>query len=36
MVHGQALPSVTEDTPARRDAPASDHALLFTRLTAAG
>ena len=36
MVHGQALPSVTDDAPARRDAPASDHALLFTRLTAGG
>ena len=33
MVHGQRLPSVTDDAAARRDAPASDHALLLTRLT---
>jgi hypothetical protein len=36
MAHGQALPSVTDDASARRDAPASDHALLFTHLTPAG
>ncbi|HEY0539810.1 MAG TPA: endonuclease/exonuclease/phosphatase family protein [Actinoallomurus sp.] len=36
MVHGRPLPSVTDDAPARRDAPASDHALLLTRLTATG
>ena len=36
VVHGQALPSVTDDAPARRNAPASDHALLLTRLTATG
>lgn len=33
MVHARPLPSVTDDAEARRDAPASDHALLFTRLT---
>ncbi len=33
MVHDRPLPSVTDDAPARRDAPASDHALLLTRLT---
>jgi endonuclease/exonuclease/phosphatase family metal-dependent hydrolase len=33
MVHARPLPSVTDDAPARRDAPASDHALLLTRLT---
>ncbi|MDN3359599.1 endonuclease/exonuclease/phosphatase family protein [Actinomadura sp. DC4] len=33
MVHGRSLPSVTDDAPARRNAPASDHALLLTRLT---
>ncbi|GAB2835588.1 nuclease [Actinoallomurus bryophytorum] len=33
MVHTRPLPSVTDDAPARRDAPASDHALLLTRLT---
>ncbi|HZE33247.1 MAG TPA: endonuclease/exonuclease/phosphatase family protein [Actinoallomurus sp.] len=32
MVHTRPLPSVTDDAPARRDAPASDHALLLTRL----
>lgn len=32
MVHARPLPSVTDDADARRDAPASDHALLFTRL----
>jgi endonuclease/exonuclease/phosphatase family metal-dependent hydrolase len=32
MAHAGPLPSVTDDANARRDAPASDHALLFTRL----
>jgi endonuclease/exonuclease/phosphatase family metal-dependent hydrolase len=33
VVHKRPLPSVTDDAPARRDAPASDHALLLTRLS---
>jgi endonuclease/exonuclease/phosphatase family metal-dependent hydrolase len=33
MVHPRPLPSVTDDASARRDDPASDHALLLTRLT---
>jgi endonuclease/exonuclease/phosphatase family metal-dependent hydrolase len=32
MIHAQPLPSVTDDAGARRDAPASDHALLLTSL----
>jgi len=36
VVHDEALPSVTDDASARRNAPASDHALLLTRLTATG